>query len=376
MKRLRFFLIVMLMVGLVGMVSADKPKKKGIGVFANLNTNCIQYIDPDTNTASDPLLKGYLGTYAGGLLDVVITANGKTAIVSNFGDSMIHFIDISEGFDEPPTLLGSVWISLFAEDLAITPDDKYVLITDGGLASQVAVVDIPNRSLVYVQDLRGRDAQAIAITPDPVTPEKSIVLMADYLNGEIHSYSLDTNGYLSFRETQIVLPAWPVNIAISPDGKTVIVASAFLSIAPVFSIDSVGDLVFREFISLPALGGQSCIFDKKGEKAYFLTNGNPGKGTQVHILNVTGPGHVSASGTSITVYPPYGTGQFFGVDTIALDPDEEFLYVSNPTSFGALNGISVIDLTIPAHVFSIKGTGYPTGICFSAKTKGNGDDGE
>jgi YVTN family beta-propeller protein len=355
MKRV-IFLMTVLMVGLSMMVSAGEP----IGVFANLDTNCIQFIDPATNTASDPLLKGYLGSYGGGLLDVVITSDGETAIVSNFGDSEIYFIDISGGFNAEPTLLGSAYIGLFAEDMAITPDDKYVLVTDGGLASRIAVVDIKSRTAVYIKDIGAMDAQAIAITPDG-----QLVLVADYLGGQVHSYWLDSNGNLSFKESQPVLPCWPVNLSISPDGKTVIVPSAFFSIAPVFLIDSQHNLVFKEFISLPARGAQSCVFSADGTKAYLLTNGNPGKGTQVHIMNVTGPGKVSASGTTIQVTPARGTGQFFGVDTIALGPWGNYLYVTNPTSFGIVNGISVIDLTTNTEIGYIKGTGTPTGIAFT-----------
>jgi YVTN family beta-propeller protein len=351
------------------LVSAEKPKPVPIGVFANLNTNCIQYIDPATNIASAPLLKGYLGSYAGQLLDVVITSDGKTAVVSNFGDSTIFFIDISKGFAKAPKLLGSTYIGIFAEDMVITPDDKYVLVTDGGFAAQIAVVEICSgilkciKNLGYMKDFGAyRQAQAAAITPDG-----QLVVVADYSNRFIHSYMLDSNGQLTFKESHKVAPARPVNLAISPDGKTLIVVCSYRSSTPIFTICPGHNLTFKEFIALPARGGQSCIFNSKGDKAYYLTNGNPGRGTQVHILNVPEPGKVSASGTSITLYPPRGTSQFFGVETIALDPDENFLYVTNPSPSGALNGISVINLKTNTEVFSIKGTGYPTGICFATQ---------
>lgn len=354
MKRITFG-VCFLMLGLVSSVYADEP----IGVFANLNTNCIQYIDPSTNTVSTQLLKGELGTYSGGLLDVVITSDGKTAVVSNFFDSAIFFIDISGGFNAAPTLLGYTPLTFWAEDMVITPDDKFVLVTDGGFSSSIGVVDIATRTLISVRDLGFVDAQAIAITPDG-----QLVLVADYFWGEIHSFMLDANGILTFKETQIILPAWPINIAISPDGKTVIVADAFRSTSPIFSIDSQHNLVFQEFASLPSNTGQSVIFSSDGTKAYYSTN-NLGKGTQVHILNVTGPGQVSASGTSITIFPPRGFGGFYGVDTIALDPSENYLYLTNPTDIGAVSGIAVIDLTTNTHVSSLQGTGIPVGIAFT-----------
>jgi DNA-binding beta-propeller fold protein YncE len=355
MKRLRFLMTILIM-GLAIMVSANEP----IGVFANSNTNCIQFIDPVTNNVSDPLLKGYFGSYGGGLFDVVITSDGKTAIVSNFGDSEIFFVDISGGFNAQPTLLGSTYVGFFAEDMAITPDDKYVLVTDGGFTPRIGVIDIHSQTLLYNKNLGLKYAQAIAITPDG-----KLVLVADYSSRAIHSYMLDSNGNLTFKETQNIGPCAPVNVAISPDGKTVIAADASHSIAPIFLIDSQGNLCFQEFIPLPARGVQSCIFSGDGKKAYILTNGNLGKGTQVHILNVTAPGQVSASGTSITVTPTRGTSQLFGVDNIALDPSENYLYVTNPTLSGGVSGISIIDLTTNIEVGYIQGTGIPTGIAFT-----------
>ena len=148
MKRL-MVLMMFLMFGLVGAVSAND----GFGVFANSNTNNIQFIDGSNTTG--PWLAGQLGSYGGGLFDVVITPDGKTAIVSNFGDSKIFFIDISGGFNAAPVLLTpkGVRIGFFAEDMAITPDGKYVLVTDGGFSARVAVVDIAGRYLLKSNNL-------------------------------------------------------------------------------------------------------------------------------------------------------------------------------------------------------------------------------
>ena len=53
MKRLTFVMIfLMLGLGGMGLAFADED----MGVFANLNTNSIQFIDPVTNTATEPLL--------------------------------------------------------------------------------------------------------------------------------------------------------------------------------------------------------------------------------------------------------------------------------------------------------------------------------
>jgi DNA-binding beta-propeller fold protein YncE len=158
------FVMMILMVGLCSLVAADKA----MGVFVNSNTNCIQFIDPDNNTVTPNYLGGLLGSYGGGLFDVVITPNGKTAIVSNFGDSRLYFIDISNGFNPPTTLPTSVRTGMFAEDMVVTPDGQYVLVTDGGFSPYISVIRT-DPTLVCRNYLGSRYANAVDITPDGQT---------------------------------------------------------------------------------------------------------------------------------------------------------------------------------------------------------------
>lgn len=354
MKRLTV-VIIFLMLGLGSLVFADED----IGMFTNMNTDTIQFIDPLTNTASEPIFIKELRRKGGVLLDVVITSDGKTAIVSSFGGSRVFFIDISAGFSAPPTLLGFAQTHIFAEDMVITPDDKYVLVTDGLNSPNVAVVEIATRKFIRNNNLGWRDAQAIAITPDGET-----VLVSDFFGGAIHAYTLNSDGRLIHKKSILVLPFWPANIAISPDGRTVIVVNAFASRCVVLYFDTEGNLFSKGLTPLPSRNGQSCIFSKDGTKAYYLSN-SQARGTLVHILNVTGVGEVSASETSIKIWPRRGTGGFFGVDTMALDPSENYLYVTNPTDFSAINDVALIDLTTNTQVGYIPGNNIPVGIAFT-----------
>ena len=359
-------LFLLLLFGLMGTVWAGDQ----IGVFANNNTNSIQTIDPQTVNTYGCFLNGNFGSYGGGLFDVVITPDGKTAIVSNFGDSKIFFIDISGSYPDQsvsPVIRiydqNGFFIPFFAEDMAITPDGKHVLVTDGGFSPRVAIVDIQNRTLVRVVNLRRRYANAIDIAPDGKT-----VLTADYFGKAIHSYSLKitpagtyTLKYTNTADTSIFRP---VNVTISPDGKTVIAAIAGSSQAVICLIDSQGKVCYMGSKAMPSKNGQSCVFSHDGTRAYYLSN-SQNKGTLVHVLNVLGPGIVSVSGISLQVEPMRGTSQLFGVDTIALDPAGNFLYVTNPTVSGGIAGVSVLDLTIGSQVDLLPACGIPTGIAFS-----------
>jgi len=344
------------MLGFTALLTASND----LGVTVNTNTGSIHLIDPITHAISEPFFKSELGTQGSALLDVAITSDGTKAIVSNFSDSRIFIIDISKGFNSTPTLLGSIFTTMRAEDIAITPDDKYAMVTAGPSSRRIGVFDIANQELVNMKNIFPLQAQAIAVTPDG-----QLVIVAEYLDEAIHSFWLDSDGNLTHKETQRITPFNPVNIAISPDGKTLIAPAGFHSVLPVFSIDSQHNLCFKEYIPLPSRGSQSCVFSKDGTKAFLLINGNQSIGTIVSVLNITGPGQVSASGTTFLVEPTRGTGKYYGVDTIALDPSENYLYVTNPTSAGAVAGVSLLDLTTYTQVDFLKTKGSPTGIAFT-----------
>jgi DNA-binding beta-propeller fold protein YncE len=347
------FLVVIMMLGCTFQAMASEP----LGVFVNWNTNSIQYIDPLTQTLSPSLLKGDLGSYGGGLFDIPITPDGRTAIISNFGDSKIIFVDISGGFESQPTILGWVDVDLFAEDLDITPDGKYVLCTDGGFTSRCAVVDIADMVMVNLKNLGNNQAVAVAISPDGKT-----VLFADYWNMAIHSYALDSDGSLTFNQTCYLDVNRPVNIAISPDGKTVIAVCGVRYDCPVFAMDSTGGLNFKGRVDLPTNTGQSCVFSKDGTKAYYSSFTQLG-GPRIHVLDITGPGEVSFE-TSIVMSIPR-EGLWFGVDTIAIDPSGNYLYVSNPSGSGGVVEITVIDLTTNTESYQLYANGIPLGITFT-----------
>jgi DNA-binding beta-propeller fold protein YncE len=327
-----------------------------IGVFANSNTNCIQFIDPLSQTVSGPLLSGQLGTANGSLLDVVIASNGRTAIVCNSGENKIYLIDISGGFNAQPRLLGSYKIPFAPQDMALSPDGKYLIIAGNGVNDQVALFDIANRILKIIK--------LGSLNPNAVTAADSRAVFADYKGGLIRRFDIyQGNLYPCLKKS--LLPNKPLNVAITPDGKTIVAVGP---LGPSILGNFYSDLILYKTIS-KLKNGQCCIFNRDGTKAYYLSNNN--SATRVYVLNVTGPGRVTPSGVSIPVTPKRGTSQLFGVDTIALDPDENYLYVTNPTVSGGIADIAVIDLTTNAQVNTLLANGIPTGIAFA--TIQNGD---
>ena len=340
----------------------------GVGVVA-FSGGWVGVLDARTQTVSTPFLVGELGSAGGGLFDVVITPNRKTALVSNFGDSAVYFIDISDR--TAPSVLGSVTLSFFAEDITLTPDGRYALVTDGGFSPRIAVIDVLNRVLVeeYVTPDTDPDPlsrptttffQAVAVAADGKT-----VLTVDYFNGKLNTLTLDAAGHLTYVGNIDVSNGGtfrPVNVSISPNGKTAIVAGVPSAVDPIVPADNMRFPVLE--ISAPGVvtlnnylvvgtrltASQSIVFNPSGTKAYancvqedpdpldLITPNNV-----IVALNVDAPGLVTDSGTAIEVNF-VGQSQLFGVDTIAIDRLGRYLYVSNMTLSGAMNQLQVLDV--------------------------------
>jgi len=131
--------LVFLLIGIVSQVIGSEP----IGVFVNSNTDSIQFINPLTQELSPSLLKGTLGNYSGSLLNVVITSDGKKAIVSDVRNRQLIFIDISGGFQGTPVILGRTDLLVNPLDITLTPDDKYLLVTTGMTPKEQARASMP-----------------------------------------------------------------------------------------------------------------------------------------------------------------------------------------------------------------------------------------
>lgn len=372
---------------LPGEKTAAVQSSTAIGIVANLDTNCIQLIDPSTKTISPAYLKGELGSYSGGLLGAAVSPDGTLAVVGNFGDMKLFFIDISGGPGVEPVLLGSLHIGIPPEDIIFTPNGQYILVTDAVFSDKIALVDVDTFSLKILYDTKlfepesagghsgktgaardnlhfvwGCDANSVAVTPDGQT-----VITSDFFGGTVNTFTFDydTGYFTQLGNFLIDSGLWPVNLEISPDGRTLIVNDAYFPKVGVFSISAStpGLLYNMGDVSMPTRGSQTTVFSLDGTKAYVLSNPD-WQDTQVHIMDVTGPGRVAYSGTSIIVTPRRSSSGFYGVNTMALTPCGNYLYVSNTSDSGGVNEISVLDLTTNTQIKTLPGVGIPAGIAF------------
>ena len=411
----------------------------GVGGLIAINDtySSIKTVNPRALTLSPRLLDGQMeglpteetpSPKGGGLFDAVITPDGKTAVVSNFGMQIVYFLDISN--PDSPTVLGSVPItydtgkvdeggkpivySFFAEDMALTPDGRYLLVTDGGFSPYMALINVRTRTLKTIWKLEapGVDEEGEPTVIDynacscSVAGDGRTVLLTDYFEGKIHVFLMDPDaGTLEYRQSfdtystlkepvdvrlvnaatakgreslygkkPVEVGIRPVNLAISPDGRTAVAVGTAMdpgssiedytsSCSPwVYRVNAPGRVVFKGKVDLPkvARGAQSGAFSRDGSKFYLGVNeyrdpsalyDEEGKkiikivpNYVIYVFRVTSEGNLVDTGARVELATARGTSQLFGVETMEVDPENRYLFVSNPTVSGGARMVSVVDL--------------------------------
>jgi len=195
--------------------------------------------------------------------------------------------------------------------------------------------------------------------------------VVDYFGGKIHILTIGDKGTLTYHDTQgyylsntgdvSLTPETgyesmsPSNVAISPDGQTVLVSDArnYVTIGGyptqytnhfslgVYRITAPGELEFVNAITGLTHAMQTISFVEDGSMAYMLGN-NAGShdGTsdpiidtyvndRLFALEILGPGNVAFDPAQSTDLLRYTSGQLFGVDGLAVY--EGKAYASYPT---------------------------------------------
>jgi len=390
------------------------------------NTGTLSVIDARTDIVYGPFLSGTLGTVesGGGIFDIVVTPDGNKALVSNFGDQKIIFVDFSNPIS--PSFITTVTMPMFAEDIAMSRDGRFALVTDGGFSPNVSTIDVFQMTLAYTGAFtNGMSANAVAIGA------YNTVVTADYFLGGIHALSMDANGQLTYTHAYTytqnldgtilsqTVPAdamqaiaarprplnnsaspdtaqsigavdgplgdgdyhlpRPVNIAISPDGQTVLVPdSTFynsmlsngdpaltqtLYSVGVYLITAPGELQLTGVITNLNRATQSIAFSPAGDKAYLSGNGglidpvtSSYPAAQLSVLDILGPGQVRLAADGVVDYPRFQGGQLFGVDTIAVANGKA--YLGHPTLSGITPYLRVINLSD----YSVKRLSIPMSV--------------
>lgn len=243
------------------------------------------------------------------------------------------------------------------EDLAISPDGRWALVSDGGIVGRVASIDVLNRRIVQTLPLL---VQAVDVAADGET-----VLGVETGSDQVLLLHLSPeDGRLSYEGRRLATGDVPINVAISPDGRTALVANFWDDTVTVLRIDGPGEVVrIGELRDLPG-GQQSIAFSPDGSKAYVVSV--VPQPDQLSVLNVNGPGDVTKSDIRPIGLNTRAQCGFYGVDCLAISPDGRKAYVGNPCvdpNWGnPINEVTVVDLINYRVTGQIRVGDYPVGI--------------
>jgi len=332
-----------------------------------------------------PFLEGQLtapentGDYA---FDVVVLPNQRYALISVFGERKVHKVDLAN--PKNPVLKGTVVLddgvtSMFAEDIAVTTDGRLALVSDGGFSPTLAFVDVKTFTLTAIFDLGAMSAQAVAIAPDNKT-----VLLADYFGGKVHYGTINApkDGLENLNtiwlcdgevvaDTCIGNLALPLNIAISPDGKTALVAASASSfydplftftfyatdLVNVLEIRGPGDVVpgtpfflhgLPGAISASGGGGQQSIQFRNNKKAYVVSQRTGGETNQLSLIQILGPGCAAVKDPGMVDLLGVASSQLFGVDVLGIAGTKALVGHASPSDDPAnpnFNSVAYVDLS-------------------------------
>ncbi|MCC9599430.1 PKD domain-containing protein [Stieleria sp. JC731] len=284
--------------------------------------------------------------------DVQIVADAGLAFVTDFG-GRVWVIELGE----TPSLGNNgsaIEVSTEAEDLDLSPDGKFLLVSDGSFISPLCVIDIASLTEVNTFDAES-DHTSVSVGPD------GSVIVTSARNQNVRRFMLDGSGNLT--DTGEVLPLITVglNNAIAPDGNYG-VALRFNSILS-YAIDGLtptGIATVNSGVNL-----QTAVFSPDGTRLYLRSDGyegsgfidvfefNPENGTISPVPIMT----ISGLDNDYSGDPPTRQFVYFGMEQMAISEDGSRLYVSQMGSVDVYDTSSGQIIDSVSHQSMIAGTG-------------------
>ena len=356
------------------------------GVVANHLDRTIRTVDLGTTppTMYGPFLAGQLGASA--LDDLAITPDTRYALVTSYYGCSVFRIDITDptlpvlaGTLALPVIPGASNPTCFTPmDVAIAPNGQFAIVSSGRSlvippqppTNRIGIIDLATftYTTTYTLTTPNGSAQAVAIAADNQT-----VVLVDRAGG---ASAVPFPGRIIFGAinpaiglvSESTLPtgdnSYPINVAISPDGQTVLVAGA-TALVNVFRIAAPG---VGGAGATPAVAGlpgrqQSLAFAPDGLRAYTLsTTPIP---HQLSWVQVNGPGNVTLGGASVAALLTSGNlNRALGMDIVSVAPGGAWALVGNPSLPGDTTTNSLVVVGLPGFGVTTVPTGssYPVGL--------------
>ncbi len=301
-----------------GAAAADSP----LGIVANSATRTVTVFD----TASDTVLGSVSIPGIPTIGDVAIV--GELGFVTDF-KSQVWVIDLAMS---PPGLASGtnpIPISNFGEDISISPDQKFLLVVDGGASQPISVIDIDSRTEINTFSY-GFDHNSVDVCKD------GSVLVTSISTGNVHRLTIDGAGNLTDTCEVLYSGGQPNNVFCSPKSGSGIVIRRGPGDIRSFTIPG---LTLVDTRSLSGSFGICGLINPAGDRVYARSNGGY---VDVFEYN-SATGEIGA--TPLISIPILNTQTYYGMDQMALSPDGKKLYVSQTQALNVYDANTGVLLT-------------------------------
>jgi WD40 repeat protein len=233
-----------------------------------------------------------------------------------------------------------------SEDTSLSPDGKFLVTCDGALSQPVSVVDLDTRVETDSYSL-GHECNSVEVCDD------GSVLVTALGPKTVRRLTLDATGTLTDTGESMSLWGEPNNVVCAPGSTSGVVMSRSYSFLNAFTLPG---LVPADQRLATGRFGVSMAISPTGDVLYTRSN-------QRGWINAFqyDPDTGALGATPDLSIGVFETSPFFGIDQLAVHPDGEKLYVSQPGSlnvYDAATGNLLDTITAPEIV-------SPTGVCLA-----------
>ena len=318
-----------------------------LGMVASDATKSITVFDADTST-----VLGSVSTGADGILmgDCSVTSDETKGFVTNFGYD-VFVIDLSG----PVPILGGapnpIPISNAGEDVAPTPDGKFLVVCDGDIPDPVSVVDVATQAEIGTFPLGG------PCTSVDVCSDGSVLVTGNDFPQKVRRLTIDGAGALTDTGEALTVGDAPYNVYCAPGDASGVVVFFNGSIQS-FSVPGLSPVDTRTLSG--AISGAGAMHPA-GDRFFVRSALGPTAFVDAFSYD-SATGALGAS--PLFTAPAEDDLVRFGIDSVAVHPDGAKLYVADKTVvrvYDATNGASLGSITDPS-------INEATGVCVANST--------
>ena len=299
-----------------------------IGAVADNGSSTVTFFDADSDTVIGSVALGSNGGVVG---DCLVHPDQKLAFVTDYAYN-VWVIDLSGPAPALAAGTNPIAIANPGEDLSLSPDKKFLVVSDGGSAAPLAVIDIAARAQVSTFST-GADADHTSVD----VARDGSVLVTSMTQGKVHRLTLDPDGLL-FPTGEVLGDTWSRNVYHAPGNKVGVAVTA--GRLGTFSVPGLAPM------SSTAVSGSavSAAFSPAGDRVFVRTLFN---GLRAFSLD---PDTGALGAAPVFSIPAARTTGWFGIDQVAVHPSGTKLYVPDGTAlkvYSPSTGTLITSIPIP-----------------------------